>query len=245
MSQDLVLSLQKQNRLLKGGLSLAGLGFTALLLVAAKAPFVKQQVTELDVERINIVSADGKRELVISNRQRLPGAVIDGKEALDQRKMPGLIFYNEAGDECGGLIWKGKLDEKGNPAAGMHFSMDRLGGDQQLALGQYEDNGSIEAGLNIYDRGLAKDYQPLWDAMKKAPQGPERDALRAKWEAAGGRQTPRVFVGKTRGKSSAVILADASGKPRIMLLVTPDGKPTLNFMDEKGSVIQSLPEKKS
>ncbi len=242
MNQDLVLSLQKQNRLLKLCLGLGGLTLSAALLVAAKSPSEKTRFSEIDVERINIVNPNGQVEMVLANRTRLPKAIVDGKESEDDRHKPGLIFYNEAGDECGGLIFDGKLDAKGKPVSGMHFSMDRFGGDQQLALGHYEEGGFMETGLNVYDRGLAKAYQPLFDAWQKAPEGPEKEALKGKWVEAGGRQTSRVFVGRTRGRSSAVILADTKGKPRIMMLVTPEGQPTLQFMDEKGKVIQSLPQ---
>ncbi len=242
MSQDLVLSLQQQNRLLKRGLGFGGAVLMAALLVAAKSPEEKTRFTEIDVERINVINGEGKVEMVLANRTRLPKAIVDGKESGDDRHMPGLIFYNQTGDECGGLIFDGKLDAKGKPAAGMHFSMDRFGGDQQLALGSYEDGGSMESGLNVYDRGLSKEYEPLFEAYVKAPAGAEKEALKKKWEAAGGRQTTRLFVGKTRGRSSAVILADGSGRPRIMMLVTPEGQPILQFMNEKGDVIQSLPE---
>ncbi len=60
-------------------------------------------------------------------------------------------------------------------------------------------------------------------------------------EGRGGEQTQRLFVGRTRGKSSAVILADDSGNPRIIMSVTPGGKASLDFIDDKGDVIQSLP----
>jgi hypothetical protein len=240
MSQELVSALQKQNRLLKSTLALGAAAFAVSISLAAMQD--KTRMRELDVERINIVGADGKAQLVIANRARLPGVVIDGQASSDHRQMPGLIFYNEAGDECGGLIWKGKLDAQGKPEAGMHFSMDRFGGDQQLALGHYEDSGFMSSGLNVYDRGVHKEYAPLWDAMEKAPAGPERDKLAQKWEEAGGRQTPRVFVGKTRGKSSAVILSDAQGRARIMMLVTPEGEALLQFLDERGEVTQSYPQ---
>lgn len=240
MNDELVLSLQKQNRLLK---SLLGLGVLVGLLVAAKTPS-RQRFEELDAERINIVTPDGKRELVLANRFRLPAPVVDGKEQASQRgQRAGLVFYNQAGDECGGLIWDGKLDAKRHPESGMHFSMDRFGGDQQLALGHYEDGGTMETGLTVYDRGLSKDYEPLFDAYRKAPEGPEKEALKRKWEEAGGPQTPRVFVGRTRGQSSAVIMADKNGLPRIMMLVTQDGTPILRFLDAQGNVVQQLPEK--
>lgn len=238
MSHDLVLTLRRQNRLLKGALAM---GCTLGLLVAVKP--VRTRFAELDVERLNIVTADGKTELVIANHGRLPGVVMDGKELPDERAMPGLIFYNQKGDECGGLIWKGNLGPDGKPDSGMHLSMDRFGGDQQLALGHYEDSGgTMETGLNIYDRGLAKDYEPLFKAWQKAPAGPEKEELKRKWIAVGGQQTPRLFVGRSRGDSSAVVLADKKGHPRIMMLVRPDGKPMLSFLDEEGEVIQSFPQ---
>jgi hypothetical protein len=242
MSLELVSQLQQQNRLLKQSLGLAGIAVVVLLLVAAKTVEDRARFTEIDVERINVVNPNGKVEMVLANRTRLPKATSNGKESKSDRHMPGLIFYNEAGDESGGLIFDGKLGADGKPKSGMHFSMDRFGGDQQLALGHYEGGGFMESGLNVYDRGLTRDYEPLFDAYQAAPEGAEKEVLKKKWMDAGGAQTTRLFVGKTRGRSSAVILADAKGAPRIMMLVTPDGKPMLSFMDEKGNVIQSLPQ---
>ncbi|MEO5828041.1 MAG: hypothetical protein ABIQ48_05525 [Luteimonas sp.] len=243
--EDVVALLQRQNRLLKAGLWISFAALSLLALVAAKSPDAKAKFSEIDVERINIVMPDGRKEMVLANRTRLPRPVIDGREIESDRAMPGIIFYNETGDENGGLIFDGKLDANGKPMAGMHFSMDRFGGDQQLALGHYESNGSMETGLNIYDRGLSKDYGPLYEAYSNAPAGEAKEQLKQRWIAAGGRQTTRLFVGKTRGESSAVILADGQGRPRIMMLVAPDGAPMLNFMDEQGNVVQSLPEKSS
>jgi hypothetical protein len=242
MNDVFVSQLQRQNRLLKLCLGVGAVALLALLLMGAKTNDERARFAEIDVERINIVNANGKVEMVLANRTRLPKAVINGKDMADDRQKPGIIFYNAAGDESGGLIFDGKLDANGKPNAGMHFSMDRFGGDQQLALGHYESGGFMETGLNVYDRGLAKDYQALFEAMQKAPEGAEKEALKKKWLDAGGAQTTRLFVGKTRGKSSAVILADAKGAPRIMMLVSPEGQPMLNFLDEKGQVIQSLPQ---
>ena len=241
MNEDLIQSLKKQNQLLKLALWFSALILTTCLIVAAKSS--RTRFTEIDVERINIVSKDGNRELVIANRDRLPGVVMGGKESPDHRHVPGLIFYNTVGDECGGLIWHGKFNDKGQPDSGMHFSMDRFGGDQQLALGHYEEDGFMSTGLRVYDRGLEKDYGHLWDAMQKAPEGLSKQALTKQWEEAGGQQTPRVFVGKTRGKSSALILSDAQGRARIMMYVTPEGQSVFDFLDDQGKVVQSLAPK--
>lgn len=241
--RDHVRELQRQNRLLRQVVAVGAAMLAVGTLTAAASSGARGKFTEIDVERINIVTPQGKRELVIANRERIPQPVIGGREIKrDGPARPGMIFYNTAGDEIGGLIFEGKLDEKGKPAAGMHFSMDRFGGDQQLALGHYEQEGFMTSGLNIYDRGLAKDYDPLWQAYEKAADGPAKDDLLRRWKEAGGEQTRRLFVGRTPGKSSAVILADAKGNPKIMMTVTPEGQPSLDFLDDEGKVIMHLPQ---
>lgn len=184
-----------------------------LLLTAATSTDGRTRFSEIDVERINIMGPNGKPDMVIANRERLPQPIINGK-----------------------------LDENGKPDAGMHLSMDRFAGDQQISLGHDESGGTLESGLKVDDRGLPAEYSPLREAYDKAAPGPEKDALLKKWKEAGGQQTSRMFVGKTRGKSSAVVLAAADGKPRIMMLVTPEGKASLDFYDETGKVVQHFPQ---
>lgn len=242
MSAELIEQLQHQNMLLKRGLLGCGLAVALVCTMGAVSKDTKAKFTEIDVERINILDANGTQAIVLSNRARLPQPVMDGKTVPSNRNMPGMIFYNASGDELGGLIFDGKLDANGKPQGGMHLSMDRFGGDQQMALRHYENNGFMDTGLEVMDRGLQKEYGPLYDAWQAAPAGAEKDALRQRWVDAGGKQTTRMFIGKTKGKSSAVILADAKGMPRIMMTVTPEGKPNLMFLDDKGGVIQSLPE---
>lgn len=216
MSTDVIRHLRRQNRLLR--LTIAALCICAagIVLTVAASDAQKARFAELDVERINVRNPDGSRAMVIAGRGRLPGPVIDGREqARSGDDRPGMAFYNAVGDEVGGLIYDGRLGPDGTPRGGVHLSMDRYGGDQQLALHQYEGNGRMETGLTVFDRGLVKDYGPLWEAYQQAAPGPDKDALRARWKQAGGQQTKRLFIGKTVGESSAVVLADAGGRPRI------------------------------
>lgn len=241
--QKLVSELKRQNRLLRQVVAVGTAVLAIGVLSAATTGAGRARFTEIDVERINIITPEGKSELVLANRNRMPEPVTGGKQIKrDGPARPGIIFYNAAGDESGGLIFEGKLDDKGVPAAGMHFSMDRFGGDQQLALGHYEQNGTMTTGLNLYDRGLVKDYDPLWQAYQSAAAGPAKEDLLRRWKEAGGEQTRRLFVGKTPGKSSAVILADAKGRARIMMTVTPEGQPSLDFLDDEGKVMLHLPQ---
>ncbi|MET0328528.1 MAG: hypothetical protein ABW163_07145 [Luteimonas sp.] len=243
MSSEVIHQLRRQNRLLRMALVAVCLCGGGLVLAGAASTAQKARFTEIDVERINVRNPDGTRAMVLAGRGRLPGPVIAGKEeARDGEDRPGMAFYNAEGDEVGGLIYDGRLGADGTPRGGVHFSMDRYGGDQQVALHQYElGNGLMETGLSVYDRGLVKEYGPLFEAYNAAAPGPAKDALREQWKAAGGQQTQRLFVGRTRGDSSAVVLADGEGRPRIMMLVTPDGAPTLQFMSEDGDVIEQFP----
>jgi hypothetical protein len=53
-----------------------------------------------------------------------------------------------------------------------------------------------------------------------------------------------VFVGKTREKAAALTLADSQGRPRLLLMVDAQGAAKLEFLDEKGAVVQRLPAAK-
>ena len=69
----------------------------------------RPKIEEIDVEDINIVEKDGHLKMVISNKERVPGPIIGGKTLSRQGgNSPGMIFYTEKGDECGGL----KLSER-------------------------------------------------------------------------------------------------------------------------------------
>ncbi|UYC13052.1 hypothetical protein [Xanthomonas sp. CFBP 8445] len=237
-----IAQLRRQNRILKI-FSAVALAFPlTLMLMGARSAGGKQVFSEIDVKRINIVNEDGSRSMVLAAPGLLPDPVMGGKVMKTERSnMPGMLFYNGVGDEVGGLIYDGSIGKDGKPSGGVHLSMDRFGGDQQIALHHYEEGGFMETGLSVFDRGLSKQYEGLYEKYLAAPNGPEKDALLKQWKDAGGEQTQRLFVGRTRGKSSAVILADDSGNPRIIMSVTPGGKASLDFIDDKGDVIQSLP----
>jgi len=54
--------------------------------------------------------------------------------------------------------------------------------------------------------------------------------------------TRRLFLGKWRDNTTLLVMSDIKGKPRIRMMVTSDGTPKLDFLDEAGKVIYSLPE---
>ena len=91
--------------------------------------------SEISVERLNLVERDGTVKMIMNNQERFPqGVTIDGKHLDFKREHPGMLFYNTKGEECGGLIFGGRRDSAGKVSAGGHFSLDRFGQDQVIAL---------------------------------------------------------------------------------------------------------------
>src|SRR5581483_2179507 len=64
----------------------------------------KLSFEEIDVERVNIVEPDKTPRLILSNQAKAPDPLMDGKVFTRQGgNQAGIIFYNEEGNECGGL----------------------------------------------------------------------------------------------------------------------------------------------
>src|SRR5476651_2542352 len=85
---------------------------TFILLNGFRKDDKPAKFTEIDAERINIIGENGKPVLVLSNKKHIPGPSMNGKayspNIIDGRKyFAGLLFFSEAGDEVGGLIYSG------------------------------------------------------------------------------------------------------------------------------------------
>ena len=156
-----------------------------------------------EAERINIVEADGTVRLVISNSARA------------RRNDSGLIFYDDEGDECGGLIFGGRrIDDA--PAAGAALMFDQFKQDQVVGISHNDVAGRRWAGLFVWDRP----DEPL--------------------PAAGG--ATRLFAGKTVEETAVVELRDAAGRVRLRLSVASDGTAGLAVLDASGEVTARLPD---
>ena len=67
-----------------------------------------QKFDEVTVQRLNVVDANGTLRLVLSNKDRMHPGVIDGETINRPRPVAGLLFFNDAGDEVGGLTFTGQ-----------------------------------------------------------------------------------------------------------------------------------------
>jgi hypothetical protein len=234
--------LRWQRRLLSG----LGAAVAAALLVAAmqdpQASRGSARFDELTVQRINVVEPDGALRLVVSSRGKFPGDFDKGVESPrpDRRHAAGMLFLNDEGTECGGLIYGAQKDGQGGVHAGMSLTFDRYQQDQVLQLLHQEDAGFFATGVAISDRPDGTKY-PIADlkrdvaAIEKLPPE-QQQAGYAALQAAGKGGSQRAYLGTTRDQGSALMLCDAAGRPRVMLLVTADGEPKLQVLDDQGGL---------
>ena len=218
-----------------------------ILIVLAGAAFrqaAPQKFAEISVERINVVDADGTLRMVISNKDRMHPGVMDGVTIDRPRPVAGMIFFNDQGDEVGGMTYTGQ-ERNGVRSANAGLMFDQLKQDQTIGLSYSESNGRRSAGFQVWDRPeskLSELIQQLNDANKLTDPA-AREAAIAKIRANAQPGPRRVFVGKNADRAALMSLADAQGKPRLTLTVDANGNPRIEFLDETGKVIARVPEK--
>ncbi len=234
--------LEKEVRFLKIYAVVATLTCAVFFLSAFTLQNKKQKFEEIDVERINIVEKNGKLDMVISNQERQHPGIVNGK--IIERKSPrppGMIFFNHLGDEMGGLVFG---DNGGNGHFGT-FTWDKVRNDQTMGFRHLEsDNGTYQSGLEMWQQpNLPSDVvSAKLEAANKITDEKNRKAAIQSMLDNNELATNRLFLGKRRDNSSELVMNDTKGRPRIKMKVAPDGTPKLEFLDEAGKVIYSLPE---
>ena len=223
-------------------------GFVLFFALSSSSYADNQQKTkfqEIDVERINIVEKDGKLRMVISNAERQHPGVIDGR-MLERKRPAGMLFFNDKGDENGGLSFSGNQGADGKGSASALLAFDRFNQDQTVAIQYGESGGRYYSGLRVWDRP-DRSLGPVVDELKKIEKmssGPEKTAAMQKLqEMAAPGTSERAFVGRDRENASVVRLNDAQGKTRARLSVDAAGTARLEFLDDAGKVTFSLPQK--
>jgi hypothetical protein len=203
-----------------------------------------QALDELTVGRINIVDADGKLRMVLSNKDRMHPGMMDGKMIDRPRPVAGLLFFNEEGDEVGGLTFTGR-EVNGSRRANAGLMFDQFKQDQTVGISYSETDGRRSAGLQVWDRPDTKlsDLIEKLNAANRIEDRAERDKAIAAIRAAAPLSPRRLFAGKTQDRAAVVSLADAAGKPRLNLTVGADGDPRIEFLDESGKVVARLPQR--
>lgn len=194
---------------------------------------------EITVERINVVNKDGDKRLVLTSEERCPPPIVDGREPdRSGGGRVGILFYNERGDECGGLAFSGK-EVDGVGTAHSLLAFDQYRNDQIIGLLYQQEGESRGCGLQIWDHDPAPMTQ--WidqvEAVEGMPDGPEKEDAEAKLPPWG---TTRLFLGRDGSGEILLTMMDSKGKPRIQLGIGLDDQPKLEFLDAEGRVTHRL-----
>lgn len=241
--------LEKEVRILKAYAVVSSVLFAGTILVAASGD-KKAKFDEIEVQRINVVEPNGKLRLTISNNARSPGPVIGGfyMKTREGKRGAGLIFFNDKGDESGGMTWSGN-DPDGKIRANAGLMFDQFNQDQTVGITYSQNNDQRSSGLRVWERSLtpiaafARQVNDI-ELMKDGPEKTEAmKKLREKAKADGQSGAERVFVGRNVKGEAMVSLADTQGKPRLVLSVDAANTARVDFLDENGKVTYSLPER--
>jgi hypothetical protein len=221
--------------------------FNAFFLFNYFFPVLPQQRFRIiNAERINIKEKNGILKAALSNSAGFNEGQRAGQGTV---RLSGLMFYNEEGQETGGLVYLGKAIPGGQDAD-VTLTFDQYNQDQNVYLHHVEhkdsSGSSIEDGLAINSRpdwkGIKEEYS-IYNEMDKLSPG-EKEVLRLKSLQEGKISTRRAFYGVRRGTINQVSYDDAGlflknkwGNDAIKIYVDKDNKPHFEIYDSLGKSI--------
>ena len=202
---------------------------------------------EITVKKIRIVEPNGTLRAVLSSS---PGFNA-GQRAQQGTpiRFAGLMFYNEEGQETGGLTYQGRATPDGQDAD-CTLSFDQYRQDQNVYLHHEEVKDAkslrIEDGLSINQRPdwtMVKDEYALYNQIQKLPPA-EADELRLKSAQAGKVSAGRLFFGVVRGtnegkpyNNAGIFIKNKWGRNAIRIFVDDDNKPHFQVFDPLGKTV--------
>lgn len=223
-------------------------GALAVVFIGAAAP----DHDTLTVRRLNVVNEDGSLALVIANAQSLPGVIRNDAESGNRRGIPGILFYDNNGDEVGGLIYPHR-ENGGAVDAGVSLSFDQTNSGQAINLIHWRSGEFVRSGLRVTD--FATDRTPeqanqneavraALAALQAAPEA-EQEALYYRYLAVLGEQgfqAERIYIGSegARQRTATIELKDSRSRPRIRLSVDENDQPRIQVLNERGEVVREL-----
>lgn len=216
--------------------------FAATVICGFAAPR-NDSFDQITVHRINFVEPDGTPRLIISDRAEFPGAYVRGKEypRPDRRDTTGMLFMNDEASEMGGLIWGGLKEKDGTIQNHGHLSFDQYEQDQIFSVDSGQDGKEKFSAIRISERG---DYpiQQAVEAKERIEKLPEAER-KAEWDkffATHPGDANRIYLGRAGDKSAALRIKDEQGRDRLVLRVSAEGDPVIQFLDDNGKVTKEF-----
>lgn len=240
--------LEKKVNFLTGYAIVSSLIFSVVLLSSFGKEEKKERFDEITAKKINLIGEDGSLRMVISNETRQHSGRMNGKDYPKRDRPAGMIFFNDEGDECGGLIFAGKTKD-GKTSSGMSFTMDNYHDDQVIQIlntEEYENGKSaIQRGLTINEYPLGSNidirnakFKELEKIENKEVRDQKMDEL---WAKEGSKK--RLFIGRNKSNSSGLFLYDKDGNAKLKIHVDEDGNPKIEIVDKNGTTRNFLEAK--
>ena len=139
---------------------------------------------------------------------------------------------NDEQTEVGGLGYFGAMQKNGKPYSGASMSFDRYQQDQQIQIYGFDADGRHHAGLIVNDVVDGVERPVFFEQYKQAAKEGKQQI------------TQRVYAGKNPQGDSELKLADASGKTRLALHVSPSGEVQIVFFNTKGEITKTITDEK-
>jgi hypothetical protein len=208
----------------------------------------------ITVERINVVEPDGTLRMVLTNNHRVPAIIVHGHEYADFNgrrtdTTAGVFFYDAQATESGGLTFGGRKFPDGTIDRFGHLSFDRYDQDQFFSIDARDDGTNVRASMKMFDQPNWP-IQDLLDLLTRIQNLPpdQQEAAKAKFfetHPVGPQRltalSHQTFPAAPDQNRNALDLFDANGTPRTRLGVNATGAPSLEFLDQVGTVTHTYP----
>ncbi|MCL6220888.1 hypothetical protein [Zunongwangia pacifica] len=214
---------------------------TYLLISSDKKQEYKENeiIPEITTERLNIVGKDGNKYVVLSNPEKQALATINGKpidSEQTERNVAGLLFFNEDGDEIGGLTYG--IDSTDSYQL---LTFDQRKNDQIMTLrkDEYLENGKWKKryGLLLQERSEKQSDVIISELnnIRKIKDSIFREKEYDKFYNNPENLAPqRLFIGRTYSENVGLFLMDKNNKPRLQIYLDEDGEPHIESFDKNG-----------
>jgi hypothetical protein len=196
----------------------------------------KDILKELNVEKLNICEPDGTVKMTLFNSRNIPSAILDGEDFMPGHRandgISGAMFYNNHGDECGGLIYGSSTDENGVDSMGMSLTFDKFKQDQVMQLSIQKEGETESYGIAIFDRPDETIKETI-AKVRELQATTDIDEKRKLIKRIRHNNEKRMFIGNDVDGLIKVALYDKNGKEAVKLFVDTDDKPYIEVSGKK------------
>jgi len=200
---------------------------------------------EITAKRINIVGEDNLPRIVLSNELRQHSGRIEGKDFPKRERPAGIIFFNNEGDESGGII-SAVYDKNGKINSGMSFTMDRYNHDQVIQIlnnEMYQDGvEKIQRGFLVSEFPTGAKFYNLHNEYKEIKKIEDPKLQREKTLDLLSREgaKKRIYLGKSFNEESGLTLYDKEESPVLKILVDKKGRSQIQYSKGDGEMVDLI-----